>query len=45
MPHAVFGQETITVNGVVTDEASGLVLPGVNVIVKGTAQGTMSDFD
>ena len=45
MPASLFAQGSITVNGVVTDDASGEVLPGVNIIVKGTAQGTMSDFD
>ncbi len=34
----------ITISGTVTDEKR-LPLPGVNVIVKGTANGTQSDFD
>ena len=33
-----------TVAGVVTDE-SGLPIPGVNVLVKGTSSGTQTDFD
>jgi len=33
------------VTGVVTDEASGQPLPGVNVIVKGTSNGVSTDFD
>ncbi|WP_299227360.1 SusC/RagA family TonB-linked outer membrane protein [uncultured Psychroserpens sp.] len=33
-----------TISGNVTDEA-GLPLPGVNIIVKGTSNGTQSDFD
>ena len=33
-----------TVTGTVTDD-SGIPLPGVNVIVKGTTQGTQTDFD
>jgi len=33
-----------TINGTVTDEA-GSPLPGVNVLVKGTATGTQTDFD
>jgi TonB-linked SusC/RagA family outer membrane protein len=37
----VFGQGR-TVTGVVSDEASGL-LPGVNVVVKGTTVGTITD--
>ncbi len=38
-----FAQEK-TVSGIVTD-ANGLPLPGVNVVVKGTARGVQSDFD
>ena len=37
-------QDTRTVNGTVTDQ-SNLPLPGVNVIIKGVAQGTQTDFD
>ena len=33
-----------TVTGTVTDE-SGLPLPGVNIVVKGTSTGVQSDFD
>ena len=33
-----------TVTGTVTDQ-DGVPLPGVNIIVKGTATGTQSDFD
>ena len=33
-----------TISGTVSDE-SGLPLPGVNIIVKGTTNGTQSDFD
>jgi len=40
---ATFAQEK-TVSGSVTDQA-GLPLPGVNILVKGTARGTQSDFD
>lgn len=39
----VFGQEK-TVTGVVTDN-SGLPLPGVSVVIKGTNIGTVTDFD
>jgi TonB-linked SusC/RagA family outer membrane protein len=39
----VFGQGR-TVTGVVSDEASG-PLPGVNVVVKGTTVGTITDVD
>jgi len=38
-----FAQEK-TISGTVTDN-SGLPLPGVNIIVKGTTNGTQSDFD
>lgn len=38
-----FAQEK-TVSGTVSDE-SGLPLPGVNIIVKGTTNGTQTDFD
>ena len=38
-----FAQEK-TVTGNVTDE-TGLPLPGVNVVVKGTTKGTQTDFD
>ncbi len=38
-----FAQEK-TISGTVTDN-SGLPLPGVNILVKGTTVGTQSDFD
>lgn len=38
-----FAQEG-TISGVVTDQ-SGLPIPGVNVLVKGTQNGTQTDFD
>ena len=38
-----FAQEK-TISGTISDE-SGLPLPGVNIIVKGTTSGTQSDFD
>ena len=34
-----------TVNGVVTDDMTGLPLPGVNIAVQGTTTGTASDRD
>ena len=43
LPVFVFSQTTITGN--VTDEANGLPLPGVNVVVKGTTTGASTDFD
>ncbi|WP_335973609.1 SusC/RagA family TonB-linked outer membrane protein [Gaetbulibacter jejuensis] len=33
------------VSGTVTEQSSSLPLPGVNVLVKGTTQGTATDFD
>jgi TonB-linked SusC/RagA family outer membrane protein len=38
-----FAQEKL-ISGMVSDE-SGLPLPGVNIIVKGTTNGTQTDFD
>lgn len=38
-----FGQNTIS--GTVTDAASGEILPGVNVMIKGTATGTSTDSE
>ncbi len=34
-----------TITGTVTSKTDGLTLPGVNVIVKGTSNGTSTDFD
>tara|TARA_R110001592_G_scaffold163037_1_gene396734 strand:+ start:5444 stop:8659 length:3216 start_codon:yes stop_codon:yes gene_type:complete len=40
-----YGQDqTITVKGTVTDE-TGMPLPGVSIVQKGTANGVVSDFD
>jgi TonB-linked SusC/RagA family outer membrane protein len=41
--HLSFAQEK-TISGTVTDE-SGLPLPGVNILIKGTTNGTQTDFD
>jgi TonB-linked SusC/RagA family outer membrane protein len=38
-------QAQTTVKGAVIDATSGLGLPGVNVIIKGTVQGASTDFD
>lgn len=43
LPLSVLAQSTLS--GVVTDKSSGQPLPGVNVIIKGTAKGTTTDFD
>jgi TonB-linked SusC/RagA family outer membrane protein len=40
---AIFAQSTIT--GKVTAKEDGLPLPGVNIVVKGTTTGTITDFD
>lgn len=40
----IFAQEVI-VSGVVTSADDNMPLPGVNVIVQGTTQGTSTDFD
>lgn len=42
-PLALFSQNMVT--GTVTDEESGMPLPGANVIIKGTTTGTTADFD
>ncbi|MFQ3297308.1 MAG: TonB-linked SusC/RagA family outer membrane protein [Patiriisocius sp.] len=39
-----FAQE-VTVSGTITETASNTPLPGVSIVVKGTASGTSSDFD
>jgi TonB-linked SusC/RagA family outer membrane protein len=41
--HVSFAQEK-TVSGTVTDQ-DGLPLPGVNIVVEGTTNGTQTDFD
>ncbi len=41
--HISYAQDK-TISGVVTDN-TGLPLPGVNIIIKGTSTGTQSDFD
>ena len=43
MVHLSYAQDK-TITGTVTDQ-SGLPLPGVNIVVEGTANGTQSDFD
>ncbi|MEH6536811.1 MAG: TonB-dependent receptor [Psychroserpens sp.] len=39
------GLAQISVSGNVTDDATKLPIPGVNVIIKGTARGVATDFD
>jgi iron complex outermembrane receptor protein len=43
LPFSVFAQTTL--EGVVIDSKSNQPIPGVNVIVKGTPNGTSTDFD
>jgi TonB-dependent starch-binding outer membrane protein SusC len=43
LPISVFAQGTL--NGKVTDQASGQPLPGVSVIIQGTQNGTSTDMD
>lgn len=38
-------EAAITVSGTVTSAEDGMTLPGVTIQVKGTSQGTVSDFD
>ncbi|MDO7171735.1 SusC/RagA family TonB-linked outer membrane protein [Mariniflexile sp. AS56] len=42
-PAFMFGQNTIT--GTVTEQSTSIPLPGVNVVIKNTTNGTASDFD
>ena len=41
--HVSFAQDK-TISGTVTD-SDGLPLPGVNIVVEGTSNGTQTDFD
>ena len=43
LPAIIFAQTTLT--GTVTEQLSSQPLPGVNVLIKGTTQGTATDFD
>jgi iron complex outermembrane receptor protein len=43
LPAIIFAQSTVT--GTVTEQSSSLPLPGVNILIKGTTQGTATDFD
>lgn len=38
-------QDIITITGTVSEADTNLPLPGVNIIVKGTKSGTLTDFD
>lgn len=39
-----YGSNSMLIEGTITDD-SGLPLPGVNIIIKGTSIGTQTDFD
>ncbi|SHI80728.1 SusC/RagA family TonB-linked outer membrane protein [Algibacter luteus] len=41
----LFAQSEIVIQGVVTAKSDGIPIPGVNVIVVGTINGTTTDFD
>lgn len=43
LPMSFFAQNTVS--GTVTESATGLPVPGVNVIIKGTSNGTTTNFD
>ncbi|MDT0676699.1 SusC/RagA family TonB-linked outer membrane protein [Autumnicola musiva] len=43
LPISFFAQNVVS--GVVTESATGLPVPGVNVVVQGTSNGTTTDFD
>ncbi len=43
LPITIFAQQTIS--GTVTEKSTGVGLPGVDVIIKGTTRGTSTDFD
>src|SRR5690554_8046250 len=42
-----FGQsnQEVTISGVVRSQDDGTTLPGVNVLLKGTTRGTVTDID
>lgn len=43
LPMSFFAQQSVS--GSVTESATGLPVPGVNIIVKGTSNGTTTNFD
>lgn len=43
IPTTLFSQTTV--EGTVTDQESGLPVPGVNILIKGTTTGAVTDFD
>ena len=45
LPALIFAQSSGKIAGVVKDKATGDPLPGVNIVVEGTSQGSASDVD
>lgn len=45
MPTALWAQSDITVKGRVTSKDDDMAIPGVNILLKGSAVGTTTDFD
>src|SRR5690606_21904802 len=45
MVSAVYGQQGSSITGTIVDDQANTPLPGVNVIEKGTNNGTTTDFD
>jgi len=43
LPMSFFAQQTVS--GTVTESGTGLPIPGVNILVQGTSNGTTTDFD
>ena len=43
LPMSFFAQNSVS--GTVRETATGMPVPGANVIVKGTSNGTITDFD
>ena len=43
LPMSFLAQQTVS--GTVSESATGLPIPGVNILVKGTTNGTSTDFD
>lgn len=42
---ATFAQESVTITGKITASEDGSALPGVNILIKGTSEGTITDVD
>lgn len=44
-PETITSQQQFKVTGKVTDAATGESIPGVNIVIKGTTNGTLTDID